>query len=468
MNCLRALPVLLVLAGLPALCQAQAIPADVDAILASVPGNEWTALVENDSGSVLYYQHEPTNGLAPASNTKLFTTAAALGLLGTNYAFATRLYAEGPLTHGLLAGNLNLVCEHDPTWNATTFTNARVPLDHMAAQLKALGITSIASNVQCYGACAYNSRSTDFLVSRGVQGRNADAAAAFIAALQAQGITVLGTAEGQTGFTAPGKLLYTHLSTDLSYHGEPLRLDIACIPLLKVSHNVMADLLCRHLGWKLAGEDSYSAGAPLVLRWLGQSAGLSTEGMVLNDGSGLSRRNRFSAAQCVALTRYMLAAFPSWQTGLPIGCVDGTIGKRFCGTPGASQVHAKTGSLGIAIALSGYLVNKFDQQRYLFSFIANRTNIDQTATRQAIDRAVVLFAGPPPIHPQVTRAEDTLTLTWTATAGLKYHVGFKDRLSDAVWQPQGPELVATNSAVLSVDATFSGVPQRFYRIQAIE
>jgi D-alanyl-D-alanine carboxypeptidase len=466
MNRFRTLLLLLSLA--PVVCLAQSRPAEVDAILASMPGNAWTALVENESGSLVYYQHDPNTGLAPASNTKLFTTAAAFGLLGTNYVFETRLYADGPLTNGVLKGNLNLLCFHDPTWNTSVFTNARTPLDHIAAQLKALGVTAIANNVQCYGACAYNLSSVGFLVSRSVQARNAEAAEAFLAALKAQGIEVSGTARGETGFTAPGTLLYTHHSSDLTYKGKPLQLDVACIPLLKVSHNIMADLLCRHLGWKLAREDSYNAGAPLVLQWLGGCAGLNTNGMVLNDGSGLSRRNRFSATQCVALTRYMLTAFPSWQEGLPVGCVDGTIGKRFCGTSGASQVHAKTGSLGIAISLSGYLENKFDHQRYLFSFIANRTNIDQTATRKTIDEAVVQFTAPPPVQPQVLRDNNQLTLTWTPITGLKYRLQYKDSLSDPTWQTQGAELTATNATVLTVNASLSGVPQRFYRVQATE
>jgi D-alanyl-D-alanine carboxypeptidase len=72
------------------------------------------------------------------------------------------------------------------------------------------------------------------------------------------------------------------------------------------------------------------------LGWLSRVLGLHTNGMVMNDGSGLSRGNRFSARQCVALTRHMVAAFPVWDEGLPIGCVDGTIRRRFCGTDGAN------------------------------------------------------------------------------------------------------------------------------------
>jgi D-alanyl-D-alanine carboxypeptidase len=324
----------------------------------------------------------------------------------------------------------------------------------------------VASNVQCYGACAYNLGSTDSLAGRSTLARNAEAAAAFLAALRAKGITVSGSAAGQTGLTAPGTLFHTHHSTELTYEGSPLRLDVACIPLLKVSHNVMADLLCRHLGWKLAGSDSYSAGTAQVLHWLSASAGVSTNGMVMNDGSGLSRGNRFSPRQCVALVRYLLAAYPSWETGLPIGCRDGTIRRRFCGTEGANQVHAKTGSLRIAIALSGYLINPYDQQRYLFSFLANRPSIDQAATRQAMDDAVVLFAAPTLVRPEVSLMNGAATFTWTTSVGKKYRLQFKDSLSDSQWQTLGSDITATAATVSTADAGLGVSPQRFYRLIA--
>jgi D-alanyl-D-alanine carboxypeptidase len=445
--------------------QGQTIPDQVDAILSALPGNTWSALVENDSGSVTLYERNPDTGLAPASNTKLFTTSAAFGLLGTNYTFETRVYYDGALTNGTVTGNLSLMCEHDPTWNSTVFESARAPLDHIAAQLKALGIASVTSNVQCYGVCAYNLSSTGFLNAGSTESKNTAAAAAFIAALRAQGIIVSGSAEGQTGFTAPGTLLYTHHSSDLTYQGRPLRLGVACIPLLKVSHNVMADLLCRHLGWKLGADDSYSAGTAQVLGWLSQVPSLHTNGMVMNDGSGLSRGNRFSARQCIAITRYMRAAFPVWDEGLPIGCVDGTIRRRFCGTDGANEVHAKTGSLRTSIALSGYVNNQHDDQRYLFSFIANQTNIDQTATRQAIDDAVVLFSGPfRVVQPQVSWTGGTVGFSWPAIPGHRYRVQFKRTLSDPDWQTLGPDITAENQTASASDSGLGGMPQRFYRI----
>src|SRR5256886_7562360 len=308
MRNIRVIPALLFGVSLAWYVRAQTIPDQIDTILArsAVAGNTWTVLVENKDGSVIYYQKSPTTGQAPASNTKMYTTSAAFGLLGTNYAFATRVYRNGTLGGGALTGDLNLVSEHDITWNTSVFSgNARAPLDHIAAQLKSLGLTSVSGNVQCYGLCAYNFASTDDLSATSTQTINANAAAAFVAALQAQGITVSGSALGQTGFSPPGTLYYTHLSSDLTYGGKPLRLDIACIPMLKPSHNVMADGLCRHLGWKLGTGDSYSAGAVQVLRWIHSATGISPNGMAMTDASGPSHGNRCSPRQGVALIRSM-------------------------------------------------------------------------------------------------------------------------------------------------------------------
>src|SRR5262249_15591985 len=129
---------------------------------------------------------------------------------------------------------------------------------------------------------------------------NTNACLAFVAALQAQGISVSGGAFGRSGFSPPGTLLYTYYSTNLTFSSKPLRLDIACYPMLKVSHNVMADALCRHLGYKLGGTDSFAAGATQVLRWLKNTAGVNTNAIVMNDGSGLSHGNRFSARQTIS------------------------------------------------------------------------------------------------------------------------------------------------------------------------
>ncbi len=67
------------------------------------------------SGKVLYSLN--ANKLfTPASNTKLFTTAAALALIGPNYKFRTTVETNGSLDkYGRLTGDVSLVGRGDPT-----------------------------------------------------------------------------------------------------------------------------------------------------------------------------------------------------------------------------------------------------------------------------------------------------------------------------------------------------------------
>ena len=72
------------------------------------------AVAEVDSGKLLYARNE-VGLFNPASNVKLFTTAAALAMLGPEYRWKTVVYADGPLASGELKGRLVLKGHGDPT-----------------------------------------------------------------------------------------------------------------------------------------------------------------------------------------------------------------------------------------------------------------------------------------------------------------------------------------------------------------
>jgi len=84
----------------------------------------------------------------PASNTKLYTTSAALNLLGPQFRFATPVLATGPVEDSVLAGDLVVVGVGDPTWSARFHEeDGTLVFQGWADSLKARGIRAIAGDV---------------------------------------------------------------------------------------------------------------------------------------------------------------------------------------------------------------------------------------------------------------------------------------------------------------------------------
>lgn len=65
-------------------------------------------------GEAIYARNEDIS-MIPASNNKLFTTAAALGILGPNYTYTTTVERVGDIEDGILKGHLVIVGSGDPT-----------------------------------------------------------------------------------------------------------------------------------------------------------------------------------------------------------------------------------------------------------------------------------------------------------------------------------------------------------------
>src|SRR5262249_20970584 len=125
---------------------------DINAVLSDPPLERahWGIdVVELESGKTLYSQN-PGQLFLPASNTKLFTTAAALKIAGPDYRFRTTVEAEGKVDgHGRLAGDLVIVGRGDPNISGRTLPYAlktqRTPphtqiLEEMADQVARSGL----------------------------------------------------------------------------------------------------------------------------------------------------------------------------------------------------------------------------------------------------------------------------------------------------------------------------------------
>jgi D-alanyl-D-alanine carboxypeptidase/D-alanyl-D-alanine-endopeptidase (penicillin-binding protein 4) len=80
----------------------------------------WGALVVSLTRGDTLFAWRADRRFLPASNTKLFTTAAALHYLGPGFRFLTVLYANGPIANGTLYGDLVLYGTGDPTFGLDT------------------------------------------------------------------------------------------------------------------------------------------------------------------------------------------------------------------------------------------------------------------------------------------------------------------------------------------------------------
>ena len=148
----------------------------------------------------------------------------------------------------------------------------------------------------------------------------------------------------------------------------PLGEDLAHVN--KVSQNLHSELLLRRLGL-IRGTGSLEDGVAMVAATM-ERAGVPRTAWDLSDGSGMSTYNRLSPRGVVALLRWAASQpwGPAWRATFPVAGIDGTLARRFRGTPLESRLFAKTGTLNATNALSGYMIAR-SGRTLIFSFYAN-------------------------------------------------------------------------------------------------
>ncbi len=167
--------------------------------------------------------------------------------------------------------------------------------------------------------------------------------------LQRDGIEVSGEARRAAANERPSGPTW---STEL--HSEPLSTVVA--KMLKPSDNQIAETVLRTIGREAGDGGSVESGLEVVQNTLA-AWGIEPGAVSLADGSGLSRYNEVTPNAMVRLLRAMWRhpEFGDFEAAMPVAGVDGTLKRRLLGTPGESNVKAKTGSLSSVRALSGYL-----------------------------------------------------------------------------------------------------------------
>ncbi len=409
---------------------------DAPALKGGVTG----AMVCRVSDGKVLYAHDADLRLMPASNRKLFTSAAALELLGPDFRVHTDiLAAAGPDASGTITGSLYLRGGGDGLLSPAD-------LDALAAALASAGIKRINGGVAGDGTrfagepYGFGWEWDDFsdeefpqisglevnegvLAVHAVPGRAPgdpvtvtldpptdyvplvisaetgakDAADNCTASRpwNKNEFVVAGTLPlGQTltlklPVQNPALLAANLLKAALARHGiavagpasdgpaPPNAVVLASHPSLplseymvrmnKPSDNLLAECLVREQD----SAGTYDAGHARETPFF-RSLGIDTDAVALVDGCGISRRDYVTARSIsqLLLGMHQKKDWPLYYASLPIAGVDGTLRSRMIGTPAQNNVHAKTGTLSQARALSGYVTGR-SGQLYVFSLLMN-------------------------------------------------------------------------------------------------
>jgi PBP4 family serine-type D-alanyl-D-alanine carboxypeptidase len=200
--------------------------------------------------------------------------------------------------------------------------------------------------------------------------------------LRDEGITVSGTARGGVS-PAGAAQVASHDSLPLP---QILKL------LNKPSDNLIAESLLKTLGLVKRGKGTTAAGREVEEEYL-KKIGVEAGNYMITDGSGLSRLDLVTPDTLASVLSYMWS-HPNRQAfidSLPIAGVDGSLRNRMKGPATNGNVHAKTGYVGKARNLAGY-VNTKDGEPLVFVLLMNHYNGETSAINAVQDRICEILA----------------------------------------------------------------------------
>ncbi|MCC8337082.1 D-alanyl-D-alanine carboxypeptidase/D-alanyl-D-alanine-endopeptidase [Streptomyces sp. R1] len=349
-------------------------------------GTDVSGVVLDADSDTALWDHNGSTALMPASNAKLATATTALTLLGANHEFTTKVvYGEGTLT--LVGGGDRTLTSEDVAALAKTAADGLRAAGRTDVQVRVddslFAAPSLAEgwNEGYYPTEVAPVRS---LVVDGaaVQDTSIDAGEVFAKKLAEQGVTVTGEVSRTTAKQSDVPVAQ-HRSAPLS--------DIVK-KMLKTSDNNIAETLLRMSAVELGRPGTFEAGTALVRQVL-SSYGISLDNFEMHDGSGLSRADRIPAATLAQLLDAITEspALGSILEGLPVsGEAGASLGPEWgrFDDPNSEcavgKVHAKTGTLTGAIALSG-VTRTDDGDWRIFSFIENNSTADPSDIKDAMD-----------------------------------------------------------------------------------
>lgn len=108
----------------------------------------WGVMIKSLKNGEILYKKNADKLFIPASTQKLFTTSAALLLLGDKFRYETNLYLHGEIRNGKIVGDLIIKGSGDPTISSKFLESGTTRVfEDWADSLKAKGVTEILGDI---------------------------------------------------------------------------------------------------------------------------------------------------------------------------------------------------------------------------------------------------------------------------------------------------------------------------------
>ncbi len=377
------------------------------------------AVVYDDTAQRLLFAVRANVARPPASVEKLYTSTAALALLGPSSRLSTTVLGTGRLgADGTWHGDLYVHGGGDPTLGSSGFDAVYADgqgalIGTLAQRVRAAGIRRVTGHVigdeslfdsergpvssdglpdlddlgGQLSALTYNHGYIGPAPRRGWGASLTPATYAtleFVRALQRVGVAVR-AAQVARVTPAGAQLLASVASPPLS---------VLLGLMNRPSDDFYAELLLKQLGVRFGGAGTSAAGAAAVS---GVLAGYRLHPRVV-DGSGLSRRDATSPRDVVQLLVDLTptANGAILRRSLPLAGVSGTLATRMRGTTAAGRCEAKTGTLDDVTNLAGWC-RDLSGHLIVFAFFMDDANVLQGHGLQ--DHMLITIARDDPSRP---------------------------------------------------------------------
>ena len=355
------------------------------------------------SGEGLLFSEQASHRRIPASNEKLFTTAAFLDRFGPDGRLETRAFARGRLRgrrHSVLAGDLILVGDGDPAFGTARFARTHNQpssrVSNLAGDVARSGVKRIKGRVLADDSIFDRERRAGQWLSplSGLSFNNGYDGGGYARAPELVAARALKSALRKKGVRVGGRVGRANLPPS-ALERDPLG-TVASPPASKLieetnvpSNNFFAEMLFKRFAAATGKRGTRKRGARRVEAFA-HSLG---SGLQAVDGSGLSRRNRVAPQEVgkllVAMARDRKAS-AAYRGSLPVAGREGTLADRMEGTAAEGKCAAKTGTLDRVSALSGYC--RAGGHTVAFSVLNNDVDLDAAHRAQdAIAAAIARY-----------------------------------------------------------------------------